>query len=362
MNRRVFSRHVQCRVLLNLTVNQVLFSDIPNWLRDNQTIVGCIIVGISTVCLALAGILKSKGDKAAASRKKEENAKSARIYIRYALTLLVCGAWTFYGTLLTKHAADKAAQNAEKIQRETNEMIAGMERKFGEKIQAVLVKLNAAKQEDSQKITEEKIRILKGDFSQWAEDFVTNLPAEKSRFTQMKTDLQKRQAEEANKETQRQMQVSGQAYPVFSFAIRFLQESIRAYAKQTSNTNIVIDSMALPENFFVKPTDGNVHLNTNAIWRISIAAGGSFGMPFVPGYDRGQPCLKFIFNNPPGQREVFYVFLNQAGNKMSIFYRTGLPTPDPQTINGEYDISDYESPVKEALQRVIKAQILQLED
>ena len=362
MNKRVFPRHVQCRVLLNLTVNQVLFSDFQNWLRDNQTIVGCVIVGISTVCLALAGILKSKGDKAAASRKKEENAKSARIYIRYALALLICGAWTFYGTLLTKHAADKAAQNAEQVQRETNDRIAGMERKFGEKIQAILVKLNAAKQEDSQKITEEKIRAIQSDFSQWAEDFVTNMPTEKSKFAQLKIALQKKQTEETDKEIQRQKQESGGLYPVYSFAIRFLQESVRAYASKTGNTNILIDSLELPENLYGKQTSGNIHF-TNALWNLNILGGWmlathDWSFAAYPSFEDNRPFLKITFGN----QEVFYLRINDQGKKMTIRYTTRLPTPNPEKINGEYDLSDYESRIKDDLQRIIVAQLLQLDN
>jgi hypothetical protein len=238
-----------------------------------------------------------------------------------------------------------------------------MERKFGEKIQAVLVKLDLAKQEDSQKITEEKIRVIKSDFSKWAEDFVTNLPAEKDKFSQLKTAQQNRQTQDANRETQKQKQRSGQSYPVFSFAIRFLQESVRAFALKTANTNIVIDSIDLPENLFEKPTQGFIRFKANVLWELAISSGWTSTIQHRADYDVGQPYLRFTFyDNRSQQSGEFHIQINQEGNKMTFFYMTNLPTPNPESIQGEYDLSDYESAIKDALQRIIKSQLLQLED
>lgn len=355
--RPAFSSSYRMPSVKELSVNRFLIYDIPSWLHEYQTVIGCVIIGVSTICLALAGILKSKGDKATPSRKKDGNAQSKRYYIQYAIALLVCCGWTGYGTWLTKHAGDQAAEHAEQIQRDTNEKIAKIGLEFREKIQAVLVKLNAAKQEESQKITEEKIRALKNDFSQWAEDFATNMPTEKSKFAQLKIALQKKQAEETDKEIQRQKQESGQLYPVYSSAIKFLQESVRAFASKTGNTNILIDPLELPENLYGKQISGNIHF-TNAVWNLSILAGWTSYTPYQAGYDVNKPFLKITF----GSQEEFYLRINEQGNKMTIVYRTSLPTPNPENINGEYDLSDYESVLKSDLQRIIKAQLLQLEN
>ena len=344
-------------------MSQVLFREIPNWFSNHQTIVGCIIIGTSTVCLALSGLLKSKGDRAAASRKADEKAKSRRIYAQYLFAIIICGAWTFYGTFLTKEAADKAAQKAGRIQTETRDQISAMERKFGEKIQAVLVKLNAAKQEDSERITEEKIRVLKNDFSEWAEEFVTNMPTEKQRFAQMKVGLQKKQDQEANQITLEQKQRSAQSYPVFSFATRFLEESVRAFAAKTSNTNIVISKMELPENLFEKPMDAHIRFNTNAIWTISTLRGWTPAVQHRRGYDINQPYFRLTFRDSHDQQSgEFHIQIDKAGNKMTFFYSTSLPTPNPESINGEIDFDAYESTTRAALQKIIKAQLLQLQE
>jgi hypothetical protein len=51
--------------------------------------------------------------------------------------------------------------------------------------------------------------------------------------------------------------------------------------------------------------------------------------------------------------------VSENGSKVSIQYTTNLPEPDSTTINGEYDVLDYEIPIKTALQRIITAQLLQ---
>lgn len=353
-------------MLDNPPVNQFLFHDIPNWLHANQTIVGCIIIGVGTIVVALSGILKSKGDKAAASRKKEENAKSTRRYVDYVLVLLVGCAISAYGTWVTKRAGEDAAKAESKravaIQQETDGRIAKMQLEFGEKFQAVLVKLNAAKHEDSKKITEEKIRVIQSDLSQWAESFVTNLPTRKNQLIELKAGFQKEQAEKSNIEIQRQVQVTGQAYPALSFAIRFVQESVRVYAKRTGkDKDIVINPMELPENFYEKPTTSEIHFATNAVWKLSVTtAGRPQNMSFIS--DR-LPYLRITFIDVHGQQAGMFCLRPQSENqKISASYTASLPTPDPATINGEHNLLEYESVTRNSLQRIIEAQLLQTEE
>ena len=80
--------------------------------------------------------------------------------------------------------------------------------------------------------------------------------------------------------------------------------------------------------------------------------------PYQVGYYINKPFLKITF----GSQEEFYLRINEQGNKMAIVYRTSLPTPNPENINGEYDLSDYEGMLRSDLQRIIKAQLLQLEN
>jgi hypothetical protein len=57
-----------------------------------------------------------------------------------------------------------------------------------------------------------------------------------------------------------------------------------------------------------------------------------------------------------------YFRMNQIGDKMTIVYTTNLADPRPATIDGEFDLSNYESRIKDDLERIAKAQLAQLEN
>src|ERR1019366_9101995 len=110
------------------------------------------------------------------------------------LALLVSGVVVWYGTWLTRHAGEEASrkqnEQAGRIQREQKEENARAldalrqqdektVRELREERETILVALNAARRDDSKRITEEKIRVIQSDFSQWAENFATNLPAKR---------------------------------------------------------------------------------------------------------------------------------------------------------------------------------------
>lgn len=324
---------------------------------DTERLLGYFLLLTGTVTLAWASVLKSKADRARA-------AKARRMYYSYFWAIVVSGAAiNAFGTWLTRHSAEreskKRSETAAKILLETKEENARSEREIREKLQSVLVALNAAKHEDSKKITEEKIRVIQSDFSQWAEEFARNLPARINEFAQLKADFQKTQIEKANQEIQRQTQISGQSYPVLSFAVRFLEESVRAYAKRTSK-DIKVDPLELPENFYAQVAQSAIHFNGQATWKLTITtAARPLGTPHIPGK---QPYLRILFTDHEGQQSGDFLLCTYPdGNKISISYTPRLPTPSTATINGEHDLSDYESAVRSALQRVIEAQLLEAE-
>jgi hypothetical protein len=157
--------------------------------------------------------------------------------------------------------------------------------------------------------------------------------------------------------------LGGQSHPIYSFAIRLLQESARAYAAKTANTNIVISPMELPENLYGKQIQSEIRFNANAVWKFAIMAGWTPATQYHEGYDMNRPFLRITFIDSLNQQTgEIYFRMNQAGDKMTVVYTTKLHEPDPHTINGEYDLSDYESRIRDDLQRVIKAQSLQLEN
>lgn len=350
-----------------------------SWLANNQVLVGCIEIGVGTIIVALAGLLKSKGDKALTSRKKEESSRSWRYYLGWILVLIIGASTNVLGTWTIKSSSDaaslKQSEKAERTLRETREEgtrairearedNARVEREFREKFQAVLTKLNAAKQEDSKRITEEKIRVIQSDLSSWAELFATNLPSRRSEFAKLKADFEKSKIERTSKEIQRQVQLSGQAYPVLSFAARYVEAAIKAYAVQTGRTNkIRVIPIELAENFYEKPISSEIQIDTNVVWRMVITTAGR--LPGVPPYvGTGQlPYLRILFSNSQGEQSgVFGLLPKPDAQKLWVSYSASLPVPDLTKVSGERDLTNYETVVRESLQPVIEAQLLQLDE
>jgi len=340
---------------------QLFLRNTLEWLRDNQTFAGCFVIGCGTLLLALSGILKTKAEKGGGERKKDDSerrrarSRARNNWIAYGLSLLLGVALNILGTWLTKQAGDEASrkrsQETERMLHAQREQDERTVRELREERQSILVALNAAKREDSKKITEEKIHVIQSDFSQWAEKFATNLPGKRNEFAQLKADFQKAQIDAANKEIQRQIQISGQEYPVFSFGIRFLQESVRAYAKQTGR-GIQVDPLELGENFFVKSPDREIRFGTNAVWRISVISNTGGQMPY----------LKVTFIDSLGGQSGMFQLRFLADNKLRFNYAAKVPIPNPATVNGLHDMINYEGAVRDALQRVIEAQLLQVEE
>ncbi len=339
-------------------------------------IVACIVIGSGTLVVALSALLKSKGDRAGASRKKDEQHKSTRYYVLYAVTLLIGCGMTAFGTWLTKRAGDEPSK---KLNADTARMLREIKeehartlqaqkeqdertvRELREERQAILVKLNSAKREDSKKITEEKIRVIQKDFAQWAENFATNLPTRRSEFAQLKVDFQKAQIENANKNLQRQVRVSGETYPALSWAIRVVQESVRAYVNKTGK-QATIEPLDLPENFFEKTTESAIRFGGKAVWKLSVTAAGR---PLIqPGIGpRRTPYLKINFVDFNGQQAGTFSLVPQPeAKKLSISYSASFQTPNTASISGDRDMSDYEDAITSALQPVIEAQLIRTEE
>src|SRR6266853_2132444 len=155
--------------------------------------------------------------------------------------------------------------------REQKEFNARSELEFREKFQAVLVQLNAAKHEDSRKITEEKIRVIQKDFSDWATNFVRNLPRIRSEFDKTKSDFEQGLLQAQIEAGKKEIQSSQEAFPVLSFAVRFIQESVRAFGNQTGK-EIKIDPVDVPENLYEKETNCVIRFSGKASWKLSVSA------------------------------------------------------------------------------------------
>ena len=154
----------------------------------------------------------------------------------------------------------------------------------------------------------------------------------------------------------------GQSRSPYAFAIGCVQQTARDFATESGNTNIVISSMELPDNLYGKHIESEIRFGKSALWRLTIMSGWTLATQAQKGYDLNRPFLRITFIDTLNQQTGEICFrVNQEGDKMTIVYTTTLPEPDPHTINGEYNLSDYESLIRGDLQRITKAQLQQLE-
>jgi hypothetical protein len=222
-------------------------------------------------------------------------------------------------------------------------------REFQEKIQTVLIQLNAAKQGDSKKITEEKLKVIQKDFSDWAVNFSKNLPKIKDEISQAQSDLEQSKLDEIKKETQ----ASQLAFPLISFALRYVQEAVHAYAVQTTN-DIKIDQVELPENLFSNGTNCTIHLGQEAVWRFEIAA--KRPRQELTHY---LPYLEITFLDANGKQSGSFRLQSIPSRKhFALNYSAPIPFPDPVAINREYEEANYETTLQGVLQRIIEVQLV----
>ena len=190
------------------------------------------------------------------------------------LGILVAVGSQYAEVVRQKQEGKESKEKNEEILKELNGQNAANARselEFREKFQTVLVQLNAAKREDSKRITEEKIRVIQKDFTEWATNFVRNREIAQSEFDKAKHDLEQTKLQAQIEETKKEIQATEQSFPVISFAVRYVQESVRAFAKQTGK-EIKVDSLELPENFYEKRLSYEIHISTNALWKFTVSA------------------------------------------------------------------------------------------
>jgi hypothetical protein len=318
-------------------------------LGDHQFLIGSIIIGVSSICLALTATLKSKSDRASISQAAEGKVRHGYYLRVYVFALITCLCWTTYGIFLIKRAADDSAEKAAISQRPSHDEVLKIGWDVEERFQRVLTEANAAKREDSQNITEQKMRALRNDVSDWATALVNNLPDQERKAEDLKAEMQKRIGESTVLKLHEQLQLSARCYPVYSFAARFLEESVQAYAKATQNKYIAIHALEFSNNICAKPTDGSVRLTKHITWRIMLVPqGGVF--PF-----KKTPNLIVVFNDYDRSRLV--VAITEDETRVLIRYSGKFPEVLPSTINGEYDIADYETPIKRAIQAILNVQL-----
>ncbi len=212
---------------------------------------------------------------------------------------------------------------------------------LNEKLQSLLVAVGAAKSEESKKLTDEKLRTIQDDLQKWAADFAQARPA------------RRQEVEEARSAAlQKEFRISAQVSPFYSFAIRFIEETIRAYVSKIGEKQGV-EAPKLPDNLYVPDAYVNVPINfrDGARWEITIDAQR-------PAREDIPPSMTIRFASGMGNfgRARFRVFVLQQ--KLTIDLDGNLPDPAPYQGFVECELPAYEGTVRTLLQKQIEAQLL----
>ena len=142
---------------------------------------------------------------------------------------------------------------------------------------------------------------------------------------------------------------------MISFTTRYVQEAVRAYFKQAGK-EIKSDPFQLSENFYEKQMEYEIRFNTNAVWKFYVAARRPVGQMGI----NSNPSLRIVFTDSHGNASgTMWLRTRPAENKYSMTYQATVPTPDPKTIAGDRDLSDFEGTIREVFQRVVEAQLIQ---
>lgn len=120
---------------------------------------------------------------------------------------------------------------------------------------------------------------------------------------------------------------------------------------------IVFDMSELPRNFFGSSYEGVIKFPGKAVWRLNVGVD-----------DNTSPYLKIDFTDSDGQMSGSLKLSantdsdNIQDRYFTVDYRAELPVFDAGKINGDYPLSEYETRIQQALDKVIGAQLLQVEE
>ena len=308
---------------------------------------GCVVIAVGALAFTLAGPIKSKLDQARRSKRDTTRAKAFRFRLYYAAFLAAGVLLTAAGTGLTINGgqinAAAMAKQAQGLLDQTRQENERASKEYQAKLLTVLNQLNAAKQEQTRLLTEEKIKGLQKDLLGWVED-----------FGKRRTDKQKQFEEAKIANTQKEIQMSAEAAPVFSFVIRTIEESFKMYAKKNS-ADIQMDLRPLPQNYFEANTNNParfVKFKGDASWTIRVNAN-------PPPSEDNAIVLLILFESIDKRSGNVQIYEQRKEKKLQIIGSGILPTPDTTRIFGEYDIENYEETLGRILQRLVEAQLIQ---
>ncbi len=209
-------------------------------------------------------------------------------------------------------------------------------------MQEMLLAIHAAKQEEGRRQTEEKINIIQDNFLQWAEDFTKRRPDKQRQLEQAK-----------NASIQKEIQISTESMPLFSYVVRFTEEAVRAYSKQTGH-QIRTDIPPLPGNFYAA--------DANNIERVIRFPGGKAMWSFStnanpPARDDQTPTLSISFTNSEGRGGNINIQIIPKTGRFNINGSGILPSPEAAQWFGQYSLVKSEDTIRQFFQPLIEAQL-----
>jgi hypothetical protein len=322
---------------------QKLFETIPH-----PIFAGCVAIALGVILIGFASPIKSKADRARNSKAQGNRRRARTLHWSFVLLLVFGAALTGLGTWLTIDGARgdaavqvKAAQNLLDQTRKENEQA---RKEFDTKFQTVLFALNAAKAEQTRLLNEEKIKGIRTNFLQWAQDFAGRKPDKQRQFEQAKI-----------AERQKEIQISSDSMPLFLFVTRFIQEVFTAYIKENKDApEIKILMSPLPENFYdamasQKPSD--IQFGPKARWNI-------YAYGNLPATEDQNPFLRINFTSSDGRSGYAEIRRIPKTKKFSISGGGTLPVPNATPLFGDYEMEDYEETIRRIFQQFIEGQLV----
>ncbi len=332
--------------------------------RDN---IGWVLLSVGVLLLTLSSIFKTRAERPPPPKRKGSNRTPPTPWQQwciYGLMIIAGIALNIYGSLLNqrKSAERSQKQNAENQNRSTAQLL-----KLRERLEAVAATQHASKTEEAARITEEKINTIRMDLETWASYMATNLPFKKRQLEEQRAERGKRTAKAAAEQQQREIQLTAQAYPPGSFALRFLQESLAAYSKK-ARKDITIPPLAIPNNIFASPANAAIQFATNGAWLVELNTRPGPPIlnrpPFTPIPAGPQPLITVHFRpkDPTISLGLFYLRLIPERGLIQLAYQQMSPTQDPVPgLNAEYPITEYEAPIQTTLQRVMEIELAKID-
>jgi hypothetical protein len=309
--------------------------------------IGYFCLGLGIVVLACTNIVRSYAEKIKPPRaaKVEQVIQSKfekrKCYYWFGVMVVTGALANFSGSWLIRRASEAES----KPEREKR---ARKEREQDERLQQIAAALAVAKRGDSVRMTEEKINVVQPDLDAWA----ASLKLVKNDIDRSRQEFKQAQEQAKQQEERNQLQMSEQAVPAILYALRYVQESVRAYSKRLGK-QIRVDEIELPKNFYTKTLNSEIRFSTNSVWKFQVLAD-------PPAVNDGWhwPHLQINFSDFNGQGSGdLRLDIAPPTKELGVVYHSTVPMPDPKGISGTRSLEGYENQMRDIFQQVLRTQL-----